>query len=231
MFIRRKVLFGPAMLAIVSSVTTAGTLPATAATPVCGVRCISIFSKELGNYKQPGAVEAVLDGSATVGRAVILKLGSGSDTSEDLIPTGGRFVSDFFRSSMVSAEVNARYGSLKAAQIEYAPKGKPTGLCVGLAKVAYENEGLTLQPCNVPGLTVWIIDTNDSRTTAAAGYFPIVNASTTDLTRPYAMSLSQTEIDNHETLRIYVNQLQFQGRDRTLMDQQLWGAHFGVLNP
>ena len=100
---------------------------------------------------------------------------------------------------------------------------------MGLSKVAYENEGLTLQPCSVPALTVWIIDTADSPTTAAAGFFPIVNASTSDFARPYAMTLSQTEIANHKTLRIYVAQLQFQDGGKTLQDKQLWGAHFGAL--
>lgn len=231
MSIRRKIMDVAAMLAIAVSVAAAGTLSATAATPACGAQCISIFSKELGNYKQPEVVEDVLDGSAAAGQLVILKQGSSLDTSEDLVPTGGHIVSDFYTSGMVSADVNARYGSMKAAQIEYAPDGKRTGLCVGLSKVAYENEGLTLQPCGVPALTVWIIDTTDSPTTAAAGYFPIVNASTSDFARPFAMSLSQTEIANHETLRIYVAQLQFQGADKTPTDWQLWGAHFGVLTP
>jgi hypothetical protein len=44
---------------------------------------------------------------------------------------------------------------------------------------AYQDEGLTLQPCSTPGATVWIIDTADSRATAPT-YFPIVNGSTTD---------------------------------------------------
>jgi hypothetical protein len=230
MSIRRKIVHVAAMLAFAGSVTATGSLSAKAATPACGAHCISIFSKELGTYRQPGVVEAVLGGSANAGQPVILNQGSSSDTSEDLVPTGGHVVSDFYKSGMVSADVNARYGSLKAAQIEYAPGGKPTGLCVGLSKVAYENESLTLQSCNVPALTVWIIDTADSPTTAAAGFFPIVNASTTDFTRPYAMSLSQTEVANRERLHIYVAQLQFQP-DKTPTDQQLWGARFGVLIP
>jgi hypothetical protein len=217
-------------LMIICSVSAAVTLSATAATPACGPNCISIFSKELGTSKQPGAVEDVLDGAATDGQQVILKQVTGADTSADFIPTGGKIVSDFYKSGMVSAEVNSQYGSLKAAQIEYAPGGKPSGLCVGLEKVAYENEGLTLRPCSVPALTVWIIDTADSPATAAAGYFPIVNSSTTDLHRPFAMDLPQSEVDNHETLQIHVSQLQF-ASDKTLPDRQLWGAHFGVLTP
>jgi len=217
-----------ATLTLIGCVSVTATLSATAATPACGPHCISIFSKEFGTDERPGVVEDVLDGAATVDQPVILKQGSGSDTSQDFIPTGGRLVSDFYKSGMVSAEVNSHYGSLKAAQIEFAPEGKPTGFCVGLAKVAYENEGLTLRPCSVPALTVWIIDTTDSPATAAAGYFPIVNASTTDFSRPFAMDLPQSEVANHETLQIHVSQLQFSS-DKTLQDRQLWGTHFGVL--
>ena len=231
MFIKHKTLGVVATLVLAGSVSATDTLPARAATSACGAQCISIFSKELGNYKQPGAVEDVLDGIATAGQPVILKQGSGVDSSADLIPTGGHTVSDFYKSGMVSADVNSRYGPLKAAQIEYAPGGKPTGLCSGLAKLPYENEGLTLVPCNVPALTVWIIDTADSPTTAAAGYFPLVSASTTDFARPFAMVVSQTEVANHATLHIYAGQLQFNGSDKTLPDSQLWGAHPGVLGP
>jgi hypothetical protein len=211
------------------AVPVAATVSATAATPACGAQCISIFSKELGSYKAPGVVEDVAGGSAIVGQPVILYRAANSITSEDLVPVGGHVVSDFYKSGLVSAAVNARYGSLKAAQIEYAPEGKRSGLCVGLAKIAYQHEAATLQPCSVPALTVWIIDTADSPATAGAGYFPIVNASTTDFTRPYAMSLSQTEIANHQAPQIYVAQLHFEGADKTLPDKQLWGAHFGAL--
>jgi hypothetical protein len=226
----RKVVNISALLALASSMTAIAELSAGAATQECASHCISIFSKLLGNYKQPGVVEAVSGGSAKVGQAVILNPGSSSDISEDLVPIGGHLVSDFYMSGMVSAAVNARYGALKAAQIEYAPGGKPSELCVGLSKAPYENESLTLEPCTVPAVTVWIIDTADSPTTAAAGYFPIVNASTADFARPYAMSILQTEVSNRETMHIYVAQLQFQP-DKTLTDRQLWGAHFGVLKP
>jgi PPE-repeat protein len=230
MTILRKASRAAAILMLAGSVSAAGTLSATAATSACGSRCISIFSKELGNYKQLGVVEDVLGGAATVGQAVILTQASGSDTSQDLIPTGGRIVSDFFKSGMVSAEVNSRYGSLKAAQIEYAPGGKPTGLCSAVTQPLFENEQLTLQPCNVPGTTVWIIDTADSPSTAAAGYFPLVNAATTDFARPFAMSVSQAEVASNRVVHIYLTQLQF-GSDKSLPDGQLWGAHFGIITP
>jgi hypothetical protein len=231
MSIKRKLFAAAATLTLVGCVGAVATMAATAATPACGANCISIFSKEIGNYQAPGVVEDTLGGVAKVGQPVILKPGSVSDTSEDNLPVGGKVVADFYQSGMVSAAVNKQYAGLKAAQIEFAPGGNPTGLCVGLAKAPYKNEGLTLQHCNVPGLTVWIIDTPDSPATAATGYFPIVNAATTDFVHPYAMDLPDYEVANSGILQIRANKLQFVGTDRTLPDRQLWGAHFGVSIP
>src|SRR5215207_5879366 len=147
MWMQRKVV---ALAAIAASVITVGALSANAATPDCAQYCISLFSKELGTYAQPNVVEAVLDGVAKVGQPVILKPASSSDPSQDLMPRLGK-VSNFYATGMVSEEVNSHYGGLDAAQIEFAPLGVASDLCVGLAKPASQGAGLTLQPCTMPG--------------------------------------------------------------------------------
>jgi hypothetical protein len=160
---------------------------------------------------------------------VILKQASGSDPSEDIIAHRG-LVSAFYTAGMVSPAVNHQYGSLLGVQQEYAPFGVGTGLCVGLADVAYQNEGLTLQACSIPGRTVWIIDTHDSPTTAP-GFFPIVNASTTRFERPLAMDLPQDEIvSDQQQLQLHVRHLKFLTDEKALPESQLWGFHQGVLN-
>ena len=187
----RKMLAAAATLTIVGSVSAAATGAASAATPACGPPCISVFSSELGTYAHPNFVEAVLGGGgANVGQPVGLKRASGTDPSEDILPGGatrGGKVSDFYADGMVSAEVNSHYGNLDAVQQKYAPLGIETGLCVGLASVAYQNEGLTLQPCDDP-TTVWVIYPAPPATTG--GYFPIVNATTTDFSRPVTVTTS-----------------------------------------
>ena len=223
MSMKRYVLAAAAMAACV---ITTGTLSAGAATPDCAQRCISLFSKVLGTYTQPNVVEAVLDGVAKVGQPVILKRASSSDPSQDLIPTLGR-VSDFYARGMVSAKVNRHYGNLDAAQIQYAPFGVVSGLCVGLAKPASQGAGLTLQPCTAPGTTVFIIDMPNA---TPDGYFPILNASTRDFSRPFAMHYPRDQQASEQRLQqIQVRRLQFRSKERTLPDRQLWGAHFGVL--
>lgn len=96
------------------------------------------------------------------------------------------------------------------------------------ARVAYETEGLTLQSCSIPGTTVWIVDRGLSP--SAPGYFPIMNGSTTNFSRPFAMNLPQDEIASaHQTLQMQVRRLQFLTGDQTLPDRQLWGVHPGVV--
>jgi len=229
--IRRKVLAAAATLTIVGGVSAAATGAASAATPACGPACISVFSSELGTYADPNFVEAVLGGgAATVGQPVGLKRASSTDPSQDILPGGatrGGKVSDFYADGMVSAEVNSHYGHLDAVQQKYAPFKIESGLCVGLASVAYQNEGLTLQPCGDP-TTVWIIYPAPPATTG--GYFPIVNATTTDFRRPFAMHLPRNEVASGKPLQMQVRHLQFRGSEKTLPARQLWGAVFGELN-
>ena len=161
---------------------------------------------------------------------MILKQASSSDPSEDIIPHRG-LISAFYAAGMVSERINDHYGNLLGVQQEYAPYGIGTGLCVALASPAYQNEGLTLQPCSVPGVTVFVIDIPDSPSTAAEHYFPIVNASTTDFSHPFAMDLPQDEVtsDQHPA-QILLRHLQFLGDEKTLPDRQLSGFLSGLLN-
>jgi hypothetical protein len=224
MSIKKVMLSVGAMLPLAIGTALSGAHPASAATPACGSNCLSIFNRELGTYAQPSFVEDILGGQATAGQPVGLAQATGSDPSEDIIPRGTT-VSDFYAAGMVSADVNQNYGPLQAVQQEYAPSGVPSGLCVGLATVAYEHEGLTLEPCSVPGTTVWIVDRELS---PAAGYFAIINGSTTDFSRPFAMDLPREGlVSAHQTLQMQVRRLQFLGNDKTLPDRQLWGAHKG----
>jgi hypothetical protein len=224
MSIRRKVLAVAAMLTMVGGLSTVGTRSASAATPQCGPNCIQIFSAKFGTNANPNFVETVFQGVAKVGQPTILARPSSSNPAGDLIATapGGGLVSDFFAAGLVSAAVNQHYGNLNAAQIEYAPFGKPTGLCAGLATTAYQNEGLTLQPCSTPGgTTVWIIDTADSPATAPAR-FPIVSGSTTDFTHPFAMTIHGNPAHKRFP-QIKVQRLR--GNPDHVRVSQLWGAN------
>jgi hypothetical protein len=225
MSVKSKVLAAAAALAAASCLSMAGALSASAVTPQCSQggtqTCIQIFSKAFGSYASPGFVETVFLGIPVAGVPTILHSANSTDPAEDLLSIGG-LVSQFYARGMVSAAVNAHYGSEKAAQIEYAPQGKPTGLCAAVTRTAYQGEGLTLQPCTVPGTTVFIIDTADSPTTAPA-YFPIVNASTTDFTHPFAMTFAG-KADPAHRLFPQIKLEHLTGNPAAVPDSQLWGA-------
>jgi hypothetical protein len=229
--IKRKVMAAVATLTIVCCVSAAATGVASAASPQCGDACISVFSSELGSYDQLNFVEAVLgDGGAKIGQPVGLKEANKFDPTQDIMPDapdpgpGIATVSDFYTAGMVSAEANRHYGHLLAVQQEYAPLGIETDLCVGLASVK-QNEGLTLQPCT-DATTVWVVHTDLA---IPPGYFPIVNAATTDFRRPFAMHLPRNEVASGRPLQMQARRLQFLTGEKTLRARQLWGAVFGEL--
>jgi hypothetical protein len=222
--IRKKLLTAVATLTCVAGVSVAVPGSASGATELCGVGCISVFSSVLGTPDQPNFVEAVLrGGAAKVGQPVGLKPASRFDPSLDIKPIAGT-VSEFYEMGLASAAANRHYGPLDAVQQEYAPFGERTGLCVGVRRVT-QNAGLTLQPCSSP-TTVWI----PYRALASEqGYFPIVNAATTDFCRPFAMDLPPNELVSGKEIQMHARRLQFLTRDKTLAARQLWGAVFGVL--
>jgi len=227
---KRKVLAAVATLTIVGGMSAVATGAASAATPECGASCISVFSSKLGTFAQPNFVEAVLGGGrAKVGQPVGLKRANRLDPSQDIkpdAPVPDAKVSDFYAAGMVSAKANRHYGSLPAVQQRYAPFGRMTDLCVGLARVA-QNEGLTLQPCNVPGTTVWIIHEGLA---TPSGYFPIINAATTDFRRPFAMHLPRNDLASGKPVQMQARRLQCLTGEKTLPARQLWGAVFGELH-
>jgi hypothetical protein len=226
MSVKSKVLAATAAaLSIVGGASVAGTLSANAATPQCGPKCIEVFSPRFGMPTEPNFIESVRHGVAEVGQPAILGRASSSNPAGDLMPIvlGSGTVADFYAVGMVSAAVNSHFGTLHALQLEYAPSGKATGLCSGVAATAFENEGLSLQPCTTPGTTVFIIDPAVAPA-AEAGYFAIINASTTDFARPFVMTYT------HEPpARIRLDHLQL-SQNGTAPITQLWGRTFGVVS-
>ena len=196
-----------------------------AATPQCGPHCIEVFSPRFGTADQPKFVETARGGVAKKGIPAILYSANSSNRAEDwVVPTGGPVpVSQFFAKGLVSATVDSHFGKLEAAQIEFAPYGKATGLCTGVSETPYQNEGLSLQPCKIPGNTVWIIDTS-AAPRAAKGYFALVNGSSTDFSKPFAMAYAQ-----QPPAQIVVQHLLFSDAG-TVPESQLFGAAFGVVS-
>ena len=228
MAIKSKVLAAAAVLTLAGGLSAMGTVAASAATPQCGSGCVEVYSAKYATATSLGWVETVLLGIPLRGVPTEVRPASGSNPAEDLIIPTGRpvLVSTFYAEGMVSAAVNAHYMNEPAVQIEYAPYGKPTGLCTAVAVTAYQDEGLSLQPCSAPGTTVWIIDGNDSPATASQkpSYFPIVNGSDTDFVHPFAMTILGNPAHQLFTPIIMRH---LTGTAGSVPANQLWGAHFG----
>jgi hypothetical protein len=192
MSIKSKVLAAAATLTLVGGVGTAGALSADAATPSCGNTCIEVFSHMFGTHSHPRFVLDVLRQGMKVGQPIILFRTSNTDPAEDFSVSFQGLVSDFFAAGLVSAQVNLHYGGGAtgfpddfAYEVEYAPFGVDSGLCVGLVSTAAFEGKVSLQPCGVSSKTVWIVDSADS---TFRGYVPLINGSDTNFSHPFVLT-------------------------------------------
>ncbi len=227
MSIKSKVLAAAGVLTLAGGLSGVGTVAASAATPQCSAvntTCVEVYSMKYATATSLGFVETVFLGIPVRGVPTIVHQSSSSDPAEDLIIPLAGTVSELYAQGMVSAAVNEHYGSDRAVQIEYAPYGNPTGLCTAVATTAYQDEGLSLQPCSAPGTTVWILDFADSPATAPT-YFPIVNGSDTDFVHPFAMTILGNPA--HQLFTPIIMQ-HLTGNPGSVPANQLWGAHFGT---
>jgi hypothetical protein len=231
MSIKSKVLAAAGVLTLAGGLSGIGTVAASAATPQCGSGCVEVYSAKYATATSLGWVETVFLGIPVRGVPTEVRPASGSNPAEDLIiPTGHPIaVSTFYAEGMVSAAVDAHYGMEDAVQIEYAPYGKPTGLCTAVAVTAYQNEALSLQPCSAPGTTVWIIAGNDSPATAqqTPSLFPIVNGSDTDFVHPFAMTILGNPAHQLYTPIILPH---LTGNPNNVPANELWGSAFGPVS-
>jgi hypothetical protein len=252
MSIKSKVLATAATLTLVGGVGVAGVLTAgtaSAATPSAGPSAIDLFSQQFGTHGEPNYVVDVLRQGEKVGQPIILFRTANFDPAEDWTAAFQGTVADFFAAGLVSAAVDLHYGGGAAGfpndpafENEYAPFGVDSGLCLGVAATAFNDEGVTLQPCGVSSKTVWIVDTGDSpNTTIAGGYVPLVNGSDTNFSQPFVLTYPNESFptDKPRPQLVVTNITGFAnsspptflpGPELGTVDvNQLWGADFGIL--
>ena len=248
MSIKSKVFAAAATLTLVGGVGAVASFSAGAATPSCGHDCIDVFSREFGTHAHPNFVMGVLRQGAQLGQPVILFRTSNSDPAEDFTLSFQGSTSDFFAAGLVSSAVALHYGCTvgpfitcangvddPAFEAEYAPYGVDSGLCVGVARTAFQNEGVTLQPCGVTSKTVWIVDQNDSPATLDHGYVPVINGSDTNFSHPFVLTYPKNGFptDRPRPQLMVQNLTGFShgigDPIGSVQDNQLWGADFGVL--
>ncbi len=258
MSIKSKVLATVATLATIGGVGTAGVLAtagaANAETPSCGFTCVDIFSQEFGSHHHPNFLLDVFQQHSRIGQPIILFRTSNSDIAEDFRPEFQGDVAAFFASGQVTAAFALHYGCIPkvtfptcfgqtkvafddpAFEIEYTPLGQFSGLCVGVASTAVQEEGVTLQPCGASNKTVWAVDLYDQPLQAFfLGYAPLINGSDTNFSQPFVLTYPasgfptdkprpQLQVDNLTGFSHgFPPILNYPSIDSS----QMWGADFG----
>jgi hypothetical protein len=255
MSIKSKVFAATATLTLVGGLGTVGAIAAgtaNAATPSCGDNCANLFSREYGHHFSPNFVVDALRQGSNTGQPVILFRASSFDPAEDFTAEFNGTTSDFFAAGMVSPAVALHYGCTvgpfetcaagvddPAFELEYAPYGVESGMCVGVGTVAAQGTKVALEPCGASSKTVWIVDTADSPATIEDDYVPLINGSDTNFSHPYVLTYPSNgyptdrprpQLVTKELTGFSQNVDDITGPIiGTVNDNQLWGADFGVL--
>jgi hypothetical protein len=255
MSIKSKVYAAAATLTLVGGVGAVGAFAAgtaNAATPSCGNFCANIFSREYGMHTSPNFVVDSLRQGSNTGQPVILFRASSFDPAEDFSAEFNGTTSDFYAAGMVSPAVALHYGCTvgpfpncdagiddPAFEIEYAPYGVESGMCIGVGTVAAQGTKVALEPCGASSKTVWIADIADSPSTIRTGYVPLINGSDTNFSHPFVLTYPKNGYPT-DTPRPQLTTTNLTGFTQTVHghpgpelgtvdDNQLWGADLGVL--
>ena len=123
-----------------------------------------------------------------------------------------------------------------AFEIEYTPNGVDSGLCVGVASTAVQEEGVTLQECGASSKTVWAVDLYDQPIESFfLHYYPLINGSDTNFSQPFVLTYPnsgyptdkprpQLQVDN---LTGFTNGFPPILNYPSINNNQMWGADFG----
>ena len=191
----------------------------TAATPSCGPSCVDFSSSVYGTSSNPAFVLADAPQRQTVGQPLTLARPSNVNAGEDFTFSFQGLVSDFIAAGLIAPGM-APYASLDAYEIEYAPFGVDTGLCIGVGTTPANGSGVALEPCGVSAKTVWIIDSTNPITSSDA---PLINGATnSNFSDPQVLS---TLLPG---LPLFTSTLHTSSGN-TVLANQLWGAKMGVL--
>jgi len=242
MSIKSKVLAAAATLTLVSGVGVASALTAgtaVAATPSCGTFCVNIFSKDFGTYKSPNFTVDVWRQTAAVGQPNILFRVSNFDPALDFTASVQGTVADFCAAGIITNFTCYRWANLPAFELEYAPFGALSGLCMGVSLNAFQNEKVSLQPCGLTDRTVWVVDALDSILAAHSGFYaPLINASNTNFSHPFVLTYPRNSFptDSPRPQLVVQNLTGFSQTVApflaiigTINSNQLWGATIGQL--
>jgi len=202
MSIKSKVLAGAAMLSVITGGLGVAAATAHASTPSCGSSCIEISNG--------GLVLDVYKGAADVNQKVIMWGLTNWDKATDFVATREGSVHDFYQAGLASAALNLHYAWAQAYQIQYAPYGVETGLCVA----SYDVNGgpVTLRPCGLSAKSTWVA-------VKAQGGYELINGADKNFSDPNVLT-NRNGVVYNAPLRGFVG--------GTVQDNQVWTYTTGV---
>ena len=243
MSIKSKVLAAAATLTLVGGVGVAGVMTAgtaAAGTPSCGPSCINLFNKDFPPAGFTGGAASPVDvfrqGERT-GQPIILFRSSNSDPAMDWSASFQGTVNELVPLGLASPLTALHYGDDFAFENAYTPFGVFSGLCLGVAATAFQNEGVTLQPCGASSRTIWIVDDNESFLHNFPGV-PLINGSNTNFSHPFVLTYPPNA-NPTDIPRVQLRVTNLTGSTQpgghhfpvisTVNSSQLWIATFGEL--
>jgi hypothetical protein len=207
MSIKSKVLAGAAALSVITGGLGVAAATANASTPSCGKSCVEISNG--------GQVLDVYKRAATVNQKIILWGESNYDPATDFVASFQGTVNQFYKAGLATAALNLHYGWAPAIQIEYAPYGVESGLCVA----SYDVNGgpVTLRPCGLSAKSTWAL-------VPAKGGDVLVNGADKNFSDPNVLT-NRSGVVYNAPLRSFTQGNHGFG---TVQDNQIWSATFGV---
>lgn len=203
MSIKSKALAGAVALGVAAGGLGVAAASAHATTPSCGYGCVNFQNAH------SGGVLDVFKRTAKIGQPIIEWGNSYIDPAEDFVVAAQGTVHQFYKAGLASAALNLHYSHFEAYEIEYAPYGANTGLCVGVAHTAGNGTPVTLQQCGASAKTLWV----KHRDYDYNGATPLINGSDNNFSHPYVLT------DTANGLKTY-NLTKFS--NGVVYDTQLW---------
>jgi hypothetical protein len=216
MSIKSKLVTVATALTVIAGVGAGGTLTANAATPKCGASCSDFYSRAFGT----AFVFSVPNKVGHLGQPAILARANRASRGEDFAVDNLGTVHDFYHAGLLSRGLNALYSRLFVYEIDYAPGGSLSGLCLGTARTPGAGTRVTLEPCGVTVKTVWIFAPEKKSTRT---YYALISAATSrNFHHPYSLTALAPGVP-------LVTAPLAASTTRPAFARQLWNAKRGVL--
>jgi hypothetical protein len=208
----KKILIG-----LVIAMAGAGlTTTANAASTACGSVCVTLTPQAFGT----GTVISVPPtGQIHAGEQLVTRQ-AGPSTLEDFLPENyGTALAVYFSRGLVTAAIASTWPKDPVIQLVFAPGGKSTNLCLGVATTTTENgTAVTLQPCDTPLRTMWVVMLTSSGT-----YIPMISGTDTSTTDPQVLTANEAAgpLDVNELDTFFANSVP--------SPIQMWSSIYGPI--